>query len=81
VIWTPMPLELVFEDTSFQLRPRERQLPGGGVVLVHTTGGCERVLRLDTTEPQLYLLPEFAPGGLVTWTSGPRGQERPQDGS
>jgi hypothetical protein len=63
ILWTAMPVEYVLADLGL-VRPRlcERPLPGGGMMLIDSSSGEERIFRLLSSDPQVYLRPEFSPG-------------------
>jgi hypothetical protein len=80
MIWSPFPIELILQDPQAARTVREQVFADGSTVVVEMSGGSERVLRLDATDPQLYLLPELTPGNVLAggWPPRRRCRERPQ---
>jgi len=63
VLWTTVPIETVMEGWGKKdPQLRECALPGGGSVLVDVSSGEERIFRLHSTDPQMFLKPQYAPG-------------------
>jgi len=72
MLWTIMPLELVFsqEDT---LNPYEEIEYAGTQVMVEKTSANQcRIVRIISTDPADYLRPDLQPGINIdaTWTLG-----------
>lgn len=83
MIWSPIPIELILQGPESARAVREQALPDGSTVVLEQSGGAERVLRLDATDPQLYLLPQFMPGNVLPggWPRQQQRRGRPQDGA
>jgi hypothetical protein len=60
-----MPIELVMSDPSSAPKLSERKLPDGSTLLVDSSTGEDRVLRLNSTDPAHFLNPDYSPGGPV----------------
>lgn len=65
LLWTPLPIESVMEGWG-EAKPSLSQvaMPGsdGGLVLVDSASGRDRIWRVLSTNPQDYLRPELSPG-------------------
>ncbi len=71
MLWTVIPIELVMANEATAPRLSERRLPDGSTLVVDSSTGVDRVLRLHSTDPAHYLNPEYDPGGPAPIVSGP----------
>lgn len=65
ILYTPFPLELVFaeENTTF---PYQDVVVSGVTLVVQPTGaGLGIIVQVRSTDPAVYLKPEFQPGRQV----------------
>lgn len=70
IMYTTMPLELVFENME-QVEKQELQeidLGRGITMLIEPTGAYQgKIVRLISPNPQDYLNPRFAPGEIISF--------------
>ncbi|WP_104372481.1 YlzJ-like family protein [Desulfocucumis palustris] len=67
ILYTPMQLELVIDGIEEMRPPSCREICIGGVqMLVEDVGsGSVRVVKLLSTDPGHYLLPDYKPGNII----------------
>ncbi len=71
LLYTIVPPELIFEETSPQPRAgasRCRKIRGGMLEMTMTGDDDGRISRLISTDPKLYLNPRYSPGSR--WKPG-----------
>ncbi len=74
LLWTPLPIESVMEGYG-ESKPALSQveLPdGGGLLLIDSSSGRDRIWRVLSTNPFDYLRPELAPGQAWAARDGKR---------
>lgn len=71
MLWTVIPIELIMADPSAVPKLSERRLPDGSTLLVDSSTGEDRVLRLHSTDPAHYLNPDYCPGGPAPLITAP----------
>lgn len=73
IIYTPLPMEIVLEETQSAPAPRFKKAFVGGipVVVEETAPGRGRLVRLLSTDPFDYLNPALTPGREVSFPETP----------
>ncbi|EGL81924.1 hypothetical protein CathTA2_2580 [Caldalkalibacillus thermarum TA2.A1] len=66
IIYTSMPLELVYEGYE-QFQPRYEEIDYNGVKMVIEPSGPfkAKIVRLISADPQDYLNPNYSPGSML----------------
>lgn len=65
MLYTVMPMELVLANNQEVLSVEEVQLDGVLMLVELSERGTRKIVRLVSTDPQVYLDPRFTPGTLV----------------
>lgn len=68
ILWTILPLEMVFAEANSQPPTFDEIEYAGRTVMVEKIGADNmKVVRVITTDPQDYLRPEFQPGTVLKY--------------
>lgn len=66
IVYTPVPLEQVFEGIEDQVKPLKEMNVNGLIMQVEQLNEYEaRIVRLISPNPQDYLNPKYAPGQTI----------------
>jgi hypothetical protein len=65
VIYTPLPLELVMFAEDSISPYQDIDLDGATLTVQPTKTGMGKIVRLNSTDPNYYLKPEFQPGRQI----------------
>lgn len=69
ILWTPQPLELVFENNQNEVitgvSPLEIDYKGRKVLVEAVDVNKQKIVQLISTDPQDYLLEDFQPGTII----------------
>lgn len=66
ILYTPLPLELVLSTEENTTPYQEIELEGVTLVVEHTADGTGKIVQIRSTDPCVYLRPEFQPGQQVS---------------
>jgi hypothetical protein len=77
MLWTVIPIELVMADEGAAPKQTERRMPDGSTVMVDSSTGVDRILRLHSTDPSHYLNPEYSPGGPAPLVQATQSMKKP----
>ncbi len=69
IIYSTMPLELIFENNEQVNQQKLQEITfGHATMLIEPINPCEgKIVRLISPDPQDYLNPRFAPGQTITF--------------
>lgn len=67
ILWTIIPMEIVFNGVADDAQPQYEELQYGSArLMVERTGPTQcRVVRIVSTDPNDYLRPEIQPGSTI----------------
>ena len=69
MLYTVLPLEDVLDGIEADPHPTREVVMGGILMEVEPMGDFQaRVVRVISSNPQDYLVPQHQPGSIVTWT-------------
>ncbi|MGB4504716.1 MAG: YlzJ-like family protein [Syntrophaceticus sp.] len=66
ILYTPLPLELVMSAEDTPSPYQEIELDGVTLVVQPTAAGMGKIVQIRSTDPGVYLRPEFQPGQQVS---------------
>lgn len=66
VLYTPLPLELVMFAEDSTSPYQDIDLDGATLTVQPTATGMGKIVRINSTDPDYYLKPEFQPGQQIS---------------
>lgn len=69
ILYTPLPLELVLSVEEETTSPYQEVELSGVTLVVQSTGtGMGKIVQVRSTNPSVYLRPEFQPGQQISFS-------------
>lgn len=69
ILYTPLPMEMIFQEHDANFPKQETIEIEGGLLLVEPVSDNQyKIVRLISSDPQLYLKQQYAPGEIITMT-------------
>ena len=65
ILYTPLPLELVMSVDDNTSPYQDVELDGVTLVVEPTVAGMGKIVQIRSTDPSVYLRPEFQPGQQI----------------
>ncbi|AFV11370.1 hypothetical protein Tph_c11480 [Thermacetogenium phaeum DSM 12270] len=65
ILYTPLPLELVFAEKDGAVPYQEVVVSGVTLVVQPVGSGLGKIVQIRSTDPAVYLKPEFQPGQQI----------------
>ena len=66
ILYTPLPLELVMSVDDNTSPYQDVELDGVTLVVEPTVAGMGKIVQIRSTDPSVYLRPEFQPGQQIS---------------
>ncbi|HHV34985.1 MAG TPA: hypothetical protein GXX59_05340 [Syntrophomonadaceae bacterium] len=66
ILYTPLPMELVMSVEDNSSPYQEIELDGVTLVVQPTAAGMGKIVQIRSTDPGVYLRPEFQPGQQIS---------------
>jgi hypothetical protein len=66
ILYTPLPLELVMSVDDNTSPYQDVELDGVTLVVEPTIAGMGKIVQIRSTDPSVYLRPEFQPGQQIS---------------
>jgi hypothetical protein len=68
ILYTPFPLELIFAAEDNAISPYQEIEINGATLVVQSTGiGIGKIVQVRSTDPNIYLKPDFQPGQFFSF--------------